>query len=105
MFLILIFSSKINSHPDGAIPYWYPSSYIFGFVNGCADTVEKSGVFSNRFWPNEIRSICGCVVDSLRHSLTFEEVNTLEADNKTTVDLQTFVAITMPLCVNEKSNR
>ena len=99
---VLFSTQEIKSHPDGAIPYWYPASYIYGFVDGCAETIEISGVYSDRFWPNEIRSLCGCVIDSLRHSLTFEEISS--EDKQSNVDTQMIVSATMPICIQEKLN-
>ena len=99
---VLFSTQEIEAHPDGAIPYWYPASYIYGFVDGCAETIEISGVYSDRFWPNEIRSLCGCVIDSLRHSLTFEEISS--EDKQSNVDTQMIVSATMPICIQEKLN-
>ena len=99
---VLFSMQEIKAHPDGAIPYWYPASYIYGFVDGCAETIEMSGVYSDRFWPNEIRSLCGCVIDSLRHSLTFEEISS--EDKQSNVDTQMIVSATMPICIQEKLN-
>ena len=99
---VLFSIQEIKAHPDGATPYWYPASYIYGFVNGCAETIEISGVYSDRFWPNEIRSLCGCVIDSLRHSLTFEEISS--EDKQSDMDLQMIVSATMPICIQEKLN-
>jgi len=99
IFLILIFSSKINSHSDGAIPYWYPSSYIFGFIKGCADTIEISlSPMTKELWPEQIRSVCGCVIDSLRHSITFQEAT----DDDLKAGMQLIVSATMPICMNEE---
>ena len=38
--LLIVFATPAKAHPDGAIPYWYPSSYIYGFIDGCATEIE-----------------------------------------------------------------
>ena len=93
--------TETRAHPDGATPYWYPSSWIYGFVDGCASKIEESAVdgqhpWVNSMWPENIRSICGCTVDALRHGFTFEEV---ESDSKR---VQTMVDITLPVCIDEE---
>jgi len=58
-----------------ATPFWYPSSYIYGFVKGCKQSVEQfQPDFTKKLWPDDVTEVCGCVVDSLRHSLTWLEV-------------------------------
>ncbi len=97
--LLLIASSKIIwAHPDGATPFWYSSSFIFGFVGSCAGTLEREGSpITRQLWPEEIQSVCSCVVDSLRHSLTYQE--SIE-ENK--VAMQLIVNATMPVCIEEQ---
>ena len=89
----------VYAHPDGATPYWYPSSYIYGFVKGCADTVElRRAPITEKLWPDEVRSVCGCVLDSVRHSLTYQE--SLEEPI-----FQLIVNSVMPVCVDEEMSR
>ena len=38
---MLFLPSLLSAHPDGATPYWYPATYIYGFVEGCWKTVEE----------------------------------------------------------------
>ena len=38
----LLFATSVNAHPDGATPYWYPTTYLYGFVSGCWETVEQN---------------------------------------------------------------
>ena len=105
LFFILcipFFIRGLRAHPDSATPYWYPSSYIYGFVKGCADTVENSrSPITTELWPEEIRSVCGCVFDSLRHALTFQEAS----DNESQAGMQLIVSATMPICINEELMR
>ena len=101
-FVLLFFAKGLFPHPDTATPYWYPSSYIYGFVKGCADTVELSlAPITKELWPEQIRSGCGCVVDSLRHSITFQEAS----DNDSKAGMQLIVSATMPICINEELGR
>ena len=102
LFLLLLFIDKTHAHPDGATPYWYPSSFIYGYVEGCADSVEQGQLpFTEEFWPVEVRSICACVVDALRHSMTYEEI----LDNATNAQTSLIVSATFPICINEESTR
>jgi len=40
MAMMVAFS--LQAHPDGATPYYYPSTFIYGFVDGCAEKIEQS---------------------------------------------------------------
>ena len=101
---IIIWKKDLMAHPDGATPYWYPSSWIYGFVDGCAGKIEEQGAdgmhpWVNEMWPENIRSICGCTVDSLRHAFTFSEV---EGDAE---KVQMLVNVTLPVCIDEEQRR
>ena len=96
--LLIVFATPTRAHPDGAIPYWYPSSYIYGFIDGCATEIEVAQApFTKDLWPENIRSICGCVVDALRHVLTFQQVNQTER-----AATQVIVDGTLPVCVEQE---
>tara|TARA_B100001989_G_C24457947_1_gene422572 strand:- start:47 stop:400 length:354 start_codon:yes stop_codon:yes gene_type:complete len=97
--LLLFYATKVNGHPDGATPFWYPSSFIYGYINGCAESVEQGQFsFTEEFWPDEVRSICGCVVDSLRHSLEYEKM----LDNNSKSQAASIVFATFPICITEE---
>jgi hypothetical protein len=99
--LLLILSFSVHAHPDGATPFWYPSSYIFGFIRGCAETVEQNTAqIIEELWPDEIRSVCGCVVDSLRHSFTYHE-----ALSEGNAAMELIVSATLPICIEEELAR
>ena len=101
VFTFLLFQ-KVNSHPDGATPFWYPSSYIYGFVVGCSSSIEQTRPeFIHEMWPDQVNAVCGCVIDALRHSLTFTDV--VRTDNLSQMKMQSIVNVTMPLCVLEES--
>ena len=102
MFLLVFYVVKTEAHPDGTTPYWYPSSFIYGYVVGCADSVEQNQApFTEEMWPDQVRSVCGCVVDALRHSLTYQEIT----DNDTKASAQLIVNATFPLCIQQELNR
>ena len=102
MFLLVFYVVKTEAHPDGATPYWYPSSFIYGYVVGCADSVEQNQApFTQEMWPDQVRSVCGCVVDALRHSLTYQEIT----DNDTKASAQLIVNATFPLCIQQELNK
>ena len=99
--LILFCSTSAYAHPDGAKPYWYPSSYIFGFIRGCAETVEQNTPqIIEELWPDQIRSVCGCVLDSLRHSFTYHE-----ALSEDSAAMNLIVSATLPICIEEELAR
>ena len=99
--LILFCSTSAYAHPDGATPFWYPSSYIFGFIRGCAETVEQNTPqIIEELWPDEIRSVCGCVLDSLRHSFTYHEAL---SEDRAAMNL--IVSATLPICIEEELAR
>ena len=61
----LLFATSVNAHLDGATPYWYPTTYLYGFVQGCWETVEQNQSLAEGMWPDDIRAVCGCVVDAI----------------------------------------
>ena len=69
----LVWKRDAFAHPDGATPYWYPTTYLYGFVQGCWETVEQKQSLAEGMWPDDIRAVCGCVVDAIRHSMPFHE--------------------------------
>jgi hypothetical protein len=100
-YMILLIQTA-NSHPYGATPFWYPSSYIYGFVVGCSSSIEQTRPeFIQEMWPDQVKSVCGCVIDALRHSLTFTDV--IQTDNLSQMKVQSIVNATMPLCVLQES--
>jgi len=102
MFLLVFYVVKTEAHNDGATPYWYPSSFIYGYVTGCAESVEQNQApFTQEMWPDQVRSVCGCVVDALRHSLTYQEIT----DNATSASAQLIVNATFPICIQQELNR
>ena len=101
-FFLIFLSNNIYSHPDGSTPFWYPSSFIYGYVEGCYESVEQNQApFTEEMWPDQVRSVCGCVVDALRHSLTYQEIT----DNDTKASAQLIVNATFPLCIQQELNR
>ena len=96
---IILFTTPIKAHPDGAKPYWYPSSFIYGYVTGCADQVEKNQApFTQSMWPEQVRSVCSCVVDAFRHSVTYQEI----LDNSTNAEMVMIATATFPICVQQE---
>ena len=101
LVVLILLTQPLKAHPDGATPYWYPSGYIYGFVRGCSETIEEHQVpFTENMWPDQVREVCGCVLDSLRHSLTWQEVMDNSTNNQ--VGMQLIVDATMPVCVDEQ---
>ena len=95
----LLFATSVNAHPDGATPYWYPTTYLYGFVSGCWETVEQNQALAEGMWPDDIRAVCGCVVDAIRHSMPFHE-----DENGSPESIKKFDEITagvLPQCIME----
>ena len=103
--LVLIIWSRnhIKAHPDGSTPYWYPSSYVYGFINGCWSTVEEKQVLSKDMWPSEIKVVCGCVMDSIRHSIPFHEAES--KDPKAEEKFDAIARGVLPSCIAEQVER
>ena len=97
VFIVFVYSVAF-SHPDGMKPYFYPSTFIYGFVSGCAETVEQTRApITQELWPDAIRGVCSCVVDALRHSMTFEDAQ----NNSMKPKMQVIVDATFPICVEQ----
>ena len=102
LVVFILLSQSIKAHPDGIKPYWYPSAYVYGFVKGCWESFSERQAFTE-FWPAEIQEVCGCVLDSLRHSLPWAEV-----ESKNTEDIEKFdkiVSGVLPICILEQTKR
>ncbi len=98
---LALFSSTVYAHPDTTTPFWYPSAYIYGFITGCSDAVEQNQIpFTQEMWPDQVRSVCGCVVDALRHSFSFVEV--AKTDNESMAERQFVITAIMPSCVQQE---
>jgi len=97
----LLITTGASAHPDGATPYWYPATFVYGFIEGCWDTIEQSRApITADMWPAQIKLVCGCVVDALRHSIPFHEIDDQYNDPK----VQLIVNATLPVCIDEESN-
>ena len=83
IFLVLILSSLLifsafkvqaqeGKHLPQFNPYWYPSDAIYGFVKGCWEKMENAQSL-NEFWPAELQSICGCILDNIRIMITWNQ--------------------------------
>ena len=99
-FLLLLYTmSLLYGHPDGKIPYWYPSTFIYGYINGCYEATEYNQVpFTKDMWPDNVKNVCACVVDAMRHSLTYEEM----LDNASHEKSVMIATATIPICVREE---
>ena len=99
LVVLILLTQPLKAHPDGATPYWYPSAYTYGFVKGCWQSFTERQAFTE-FWPEEIQEVCGCVLDSLRHSLTWEEV-----ESKESTKFDEIVAGVLPICILEQTQK
>ena len=99
-FLLLLYTmSLLYGHPDGKSPYWYPSTFIYGYINGCYEATEYNQVpFTEDMWPDNVKNVCGCVVDAMRHSLTYDEM----LDNASHAQAVLIAQATLPMCVQQE---
>ncbi len=98
LVFLIVSTSSLYAHPDGSKPYWYPSQFIYGFIHTCAHTIENEKVpLTKKLWPNEIRNVCGCVIDGIRHSLTYQEATSKKESKVNMIGLAL-----MPICINEQ---
>ena len=98
VFLVFVATSAY-AHPDGATPYWYPSTYLYGFIQGCWETVEQNQTLAAGMWPDDIRAVCGCVIDAVRHSMPFHEAESPNPETKAKFDFIT--SGVLPQCILE----
>ena len=49
-------------------------------------------------WPDNVKNVCACVVDAMRHSLTYEEMLDNASHEKTVM----IATATIPICVREE---
>ena len=97
----LLITTGASAHPDGATPFWYPSTFVYGFIDGCWETIEHSPTpITQELWPAQIKSVCGCVVDALRHSIPFVDIH----NDHTDPAVQIIVDATLPVCIDEEIN-
>ncbi len=99
---MFIMSNFVIAHPDTATPFWYPSNFIYGYINGCFDATEFNQVpFTQEMWPDDVKEVCACVVDAMRHSLTYQEMIDESSHTKAV-----FIATsTLPSCIEEVQSR
>jgi hypothetical protein len=97
-FVMFVMSNFVMAHPDNATPYWYPSEFIYGYINGCFEATELNQVpFTENMWPDDVKRVCACVVDAMRHSMSHEKMLDNAAHNEAVL-----IAIsTLPVCVDE----
>tara|TARA_Y100000356_G_scaffold123364_1_gene118307 strand:+ start:564 stop:884 length:321 start_codon:yes stop_codon:yes gene_type:complete len=75
----------------------YPSDYIYGFVQGCYETIEQSQMLSGKFWPDHVKVICGCMMDSIREEIPFDQT----IDNKSMNLMFEVSAFILPECIRK----
>jgi hypothetical protein len=47
----------------------YPSGVIYGFIEGCYLAFEDAQYKSDKLWPDDLKDICGCMMDGLREAV------------------------------------
>ncbi len=51
----------------------YPAGVIYGFVEGCYLAFEDQQFMSDILWPDDLKEICGCVMDGIREAVPLQE--------------------------------
>lgn len=51
----------------------YPAGVIYGFVEGCYLASEDQQFMSGTLWPDDLKEICGCVMDGIREAVPANE--------------------------------
>ena len=51
----------------------YPAGVIYGFVEGCYISFEEQGFMTGTLWPDDLKEICGCVMDGIREAVPANE--------------------------------
>ena len=73
--------------------------FIYGYINGCYEATEYNQVpFTEDMWPDNVKNVCGCVVDAMRHALTYEEM----LDNASHMQAVLIAQATLPMCVQQE---
>ena len=99
LLTLLFVPTILFAHPDTETPYWYPATYIYGFVQGCWETVEQNQSLASGMWPDDIRAVCGCAIDAVRHAMPFHEAESPNPETKAKFDFVT--AGVLPQCIME----
>ena len=50
----------------------YPSSVIYGFIEGCYIAFEDAQYKSGELWPTDLKEICGCIMDGIREAVSLQ---------------------------------
>ncbi len=101
--ILLLWSSVLSAHPDGAKPYWYPSAYLYGFIHGCWESVEQNQILAEGMWPDDIRQVCGCTIDAIRHSIPYHDVE--KRDPVADAIFDEITRSVLPVCISEQEQR
>ena len=99
LLTLLFVPTILFAHPDNETPYWYPATYIYGCVQGCWETVEQNQSLASGMWPDDIRAVCGCAIDAVRHAMPFHEAEDPNPETKAKFDFVT--AGVLPQCIME----
>ena len=99
LLTLLFIPTILFAHPDTETPYWYPATYIYGFVEGCWKTVEENQSLAKSMWPDDIRAVCGCAIDAVRHAMPFHEAESPNPETKAKFDFVTQGVL--PQCIME----
>ena len=77
ILILTVFNSSRahdNSSSTTLLEYYYPSAAVYGFVQECWTTMEGFGSeMTQTLWPTELQTVCGCILDQMRMTITWRE--------------------------------
>jgi len=75
LFCVMVLVSQPSKAEDSRTIFEpkYPSGVIYGFINGCYIAFEDAQYKSDQLWPDDLKNICGCIMDGLREAVSAKE--------------------------------
>ena len=75
LFCVMVLVSQPSKAEDSRTIFEpkYPSGVIYGFINGCYIAFEDAQYKSDQLWPDDLKNICGCMMDGLREAIPAKE--------------------------------
>ena len=74
LILVTISLPKVHAEESRTIfDPKYPAGVIYGFVEGCYLAFEDQQFMSDILWPDDLKEICGCVMDGIREAVPLQE--------------------------------
>ena len=69
--VLILFATSVNAHPDGPTSILVSNNIPLWFCSGLLGNCRTESISCRGNKPDDIRAVCGCVVDAIRHSMPF----------------------------------